>query len=394
MKFKLRSIILSVYFPAFLTALCAGMLAPTIPAKVDLIGGTAFLIGLAVGAQGLGEAIFSIPTGVLINKLGNKKIMVTGMIGLSFFGLLSGLSNNNLTLYFSLFSLGIFYGFFSLSRHSYLTQIVPLEFRGKAFSRFGGINRIGWFFGPVIGGYTASSLGVDVPFYFISGVAIFTAIIIIFTHEPISNDEHSKENQNNSESLTSILIENKRTFIFGGSGQFIMQFLRQCRYVLIPIWAFSIGLEVEQLGLIQSISSAIDMSLFYPVGLIMDRYGRKWTSVPSIILLSLGFIFLTYVNSYAGLIVVGMLLGFANGLGSGAMLTLGSDLSPKGSPGSFLGIWRLFGWSGNSAGGPISGAIAQSYNMVASAVSVSAIGLVGAILFSFFVPETLKKNQN
>ena len=76
-----------------------------------------------------------------------------------------------------------------------------------------------------------------------------------------------------------------------------MQFLRQCRHVLIPIWAFSIGLGVEDLGLIQSISAAIDMTLFYPVGLIMDKYGNKWTSVPSIILLSSGFIFLTFSNS-------------------------------------------------------------------------------------------------
>ena len=66
-----------------------GMLAPTIPAKVDMIGGTAFIIGLAVGAQGLGEAFFSIQTGFLINKFGNKKIMLIGMIGLAISGSIS-----------------------------------------------------------------------------------------------------------------------------------------------------------------------------------------------------------------------------------------------------------------------------------------------------------------
>ena len=79
MDFKLRKIIIAVYIPAFLTSFCMGMLAPTIPAKVDLIGGTAFIIGLAVGAQGLGEAFFSIPTGLLINKFGNNKIILFGM---------------------------------------------------------------------------------------------------------------------------------------------------------------------------------------------------------------------------------------------------------------------------------------------------------------------------
>lgn len=390
MDFKLRKIIIAVYIPAFLTSFCMGMLAPTIPAKVDLIGGTAFIIGLAVGAQGLGEAFFSIPTGLLINKFGNKKIMLIGMAGLSISGSLSGLFQNNLALYFALFSLGIFYGFFSLSRHSFMTQIVPSEYRGKAFSRFGGINRIGWFFGPVIGGFTAGSIGIDIPFYIISIVALFTTILIFFTTEP-TNENLIQSNEIAPTTFKETILDNKKSFTIGGSGHFIMQFLRQCRHVLIPIWAFSIGLGVEELGLIQSISAAIDMTLFYPVGLIMDKYGRKWTSVPSIILLSLGFIFMTYVDSFNGLMLVGLLLGFANGLGSGAMLTLGSDLSPKNQPGSFLGIWRLFGWSGNSAGGPISGAIAQTVGNTASALSISMIGGIGVIIFSFLLPETLKE---
>ncbi len=390
MDFKLRKIIIAVYIPAFLTSFCMGMLAPTIPAKVDLIGGTAFIIGLAVGAQGLGEAFFSIPTGLLINKFGNKKIMLIGMAGLSISGSLSGLFQNNLALYFALFSLGTFYGFFSLSRHSFMTQIVPSEYRGKAFSRFGGINRIGWFFGPVIGGFTAGSIGIDIPFYIISIVALFTTILIFFTTEP-TNENLIQSNEIAPTTFKETILGNKKSFTIGGSGHFIMQFLRQCRHVLIPIWAFSIGLGVEELGLIQSISAAIDMTLFYPVGLIMDKYGRKWTSVPSIILLSLGFIFMTYVDSFNGLMLVGLLLGFANGLGSGAMLTLGSDLSPKNQPGSFLGIWRLFGWSGNSAGGPISGAIAQTVGNTASALSISMIGGIGVIIFSFLLPETLKE---
>ena len=390
MDFKLRKIIIAVYIPAFLTSFCMGMLAPTIPAKVDLIGGTAFIIGLAVGAQGLGEAFFSIPTGLLINKFGNKKIMLIGMAGLSISGSLSGLFQNNLALYFALFSLGTFYGFFSLSRHSFMTQIVPSEYRGKAFSRFGGINRIGWFFGPVIGGFTAGSIGIDIPFYIISIVALFTTILIFFTTEP-TNENLIQNNEIKPPTFKETILDNKKSFTIGGSGHFIMQFLRQCRHVLIPIWAFSIGLGVEELGLIQSISAAIDMTLFYPVGLIMDKYGRKWTSVPSIILLSLGFIFMTYVDSFNGLMLVGLLLGFANGLGSGAMLTLGSDLSPKNQPGSFLGIWRLFGWSGNSAGGPISGAIAQTVGNTASALSISMIGGIGVIIFSFLLPETLKE---
>ena len=65
---------------------------------MDIIGGTAFIIGLAVGARGLGEAIFAIPTGHLINKIGNKKVMLGGMIGISISSFIAGLSQNNINI--------------------------------------------------------------------------------------------------------------------------------------------------------------------------------------------------------------------------------------------------------------------------------------------------------
>ena len=73
-----------------------------------------------------------------------------------------------------------------------MTQIVPSGYRGKAFSRFGGINRIGWFFGPVVGGYTAGNIGLDIPFYIISFVALFTTLIIFISTEPKIENKDNK----------------------------------------------------------------------------------------------------------------------------------------------------------------------------------------------------------
>ena len=47
-------------------------------------------------------------------------------------------------------------------------------------------------------------------------------------------------------------------------------------------------------------------------------------------------------------------------------------------------VWK-FCW------GPISGAIAQTVGNTASALSISMIGGIGVIIFSFLLPETLKE---
>jgi len=53
-----------------------------------------------------------------------------------------------------------------------------------------------------------------------------------------------------------------------------------------------IGLDVAQIGLVYGISSFVDAGLFYPSGYVMDRWGRKWASVPSLLTLTIGLLIL------------------------------------------------------------------------------------------------------
>ena len=94
------------------------------------------------------------------------------------------------------------------------------------------------------------------------------------------------------------------------------------------------------------------MLIFYPVGMLMDSKGRKWVAVPSLILLSLGMALIPLTTDFASLFLVSLLLGLANGLGSGVNLTLGSDLSPVAGRSQFFGVWRLVSDLG-TAGGPL-----------------------------------------
>ncbi len=392
-NFNFYKFILPVYFPLLLISICIGILAPAIPAKVNWIGGSIFLIGLIVGARNLGEAIFAVPVGIVINKLGTRITTITGSLGVSFFALIGGLSPNGYLLYFSIFFLGAFLGLFGISRHSYLSKVVPIDYRGKAFSRFGGVSRIGYFIGPLIGGFSAKYISFDIPFYIVFVISAIATLLMYFISSP-EEKYLSQENKNTSKKVTQIIKENKYSLGVVGTGLFVLNLLRESRHIIIPLWAFNIGLEVDDLGIIQSISSAIDMTLFYPAGYVMDKFGRKWTSVPSIILLSLAFSLISFADSYQKLLLVGLILGISNGIGSGAMLTLGSDLAPEDSNGPFLGIWRLISWSGSGLASPLVGTIGQFLSLSLASFSITGIGFVGIVFFIFLVPETLKKNHN
>jgi MFS family permease len=135
------------------------------------------------------------------------------------------------------------------------------------------------------------------------------------------------------------------------------------------------------------------MTLFYPVGLIMDRVGRKFAIVPSFLIMGLGLGLLPLTGSFAGLILVAGLIGLGHGLGSGAMMTLGSDLSPVQGRSAYLGAWRWIGDAGSSGGPLIVGWVAEALTLSLASLSIGVAGLLAGAVFAFLVPETLKYHQ-
>ncbi len=176
--------------------------------------------------------------------------------------------------------------------------------------------------------------------------------------------------------------------------QLLAQMVRSGRGIVVPLYAADIvGLNVTQIGWIVTLSAAIDMAMFYPAGVIMDRFGRKYSSVPSFALQALGMALIPFTFSFGTLLAATLVIGFGNGLGSGTMLTLGSDLAPKESMGEFLGVWRLIGDVGQSGAPMAVGGIADALSLPLATFAIAGAGLGAALALAFFVPETLRPHK-
>ena len=160
---------------------------------------------------------------------------------------------------------------------------------------------------------------------------------------------------------------------------------------MIPLWGDDLGLSDAQIGVIFGISSAIDMTLFYPVGIVMDRWGRKWVGVPCLLTMSLGLILIPLTDSFATLLGASLLTSFGNGLGSGIVMTLGADFSPEVGRADFLGVWRLVSDVGTAGGPAVLAVVAAVATLGAAAVATGGLGLVGAAVLAYLVDEPLKK---
>ncbi len=388
----LRALILAFYLPALMVTLGQGLLVPILPLYVADFGISYLLIGLVLAGEGIGTLIADVPTGMIQRRFGDKQVMMMGMlikavsIGLLFFA-----SSIWVVLLLRLIT-GFGRSMYTVSAHVYITNHVDLGQRGKAISMYGGTFRLGGFIGPALGGLLAGMVGMRATFLAIALVtAIGFVLVAAFTHGK-KNTRHKSADDGHGLHIAAVLQQHKRILASAGTAQVFGQMIRAGRTVIIPLFAAdALGLAVDQIGLIISLSVAVDFSLFMVAGWLMDRYGRKFAIVPCFGIQALGMALVPFAASFGGLLFAATLIGIGNGLGSGSMMTLGSDLSPAGSRGEFLGVWRLIGDLGHTGAPLVVGVVADVLLLSSAIWVIAGSGLLAASIFTFLVPETLQR---
>ena len=389
--FRLTSLIGPVYAPTVLYAIGQGIAIPVIPLFAKDLGAGLGLVGLIVAIRGIGSMLFDVPAGLFVSRFGGRATMTAGTIGTALAALGMAFSTNAWQLAALMLVSGASMAIWMVSRLTYITEASPPSSRGRAIALVGGSNRVGVFIGPLIGGFVGSAYGLPAVFL-VQAFVVTLGTLFVLTRTPAHIAAATTTEGGRAHARVGrTLIEYRRAFLTVGPVALALVLMRQARQVIIPLWGDQIGLDVAQIGVVFSVASAADMTLFYPVGVVMDRFGRKWAVVPSLLTLAAGMMLIPVAQSFAPFLVVGFLTGIGNGLGSGVVMTLGADLAPRDRAGEFLGVWRLVS-DGGAAVAPLAvGAAAEVLTLGIASVVTGGLGLVAAGVMVLFVAETLRR---
>ncbi len=387
-------LVLPFYLPSFILSLSGGLLAPVLPLFARELDTSYALIGLVLSGEAIGMLLGDVPAGVLMRRLGLKRTMVIGVACTTLATVaLFGAGSVPIAV-----ALRILAGFgralFGVSQHSYVAGVASVGRRGRAISLYGGLTRIGHFIGPMAGGMVGAAYGLRSGFLLFGAVNLVAVTAMALFVQPPPIRERAREAATSHGLLLTLLRTRFRALSVAGLGQLLAQMIRTSRSAIIPLYAADvIGLDVQAIGLIISLASAVDMSLFYPAGWIMDNLGRKCAIVPSFAIQALGMLLVPFTASFGGLLAATALVGLGNGLGSGSMMTLGADLAPSEARGEFLGIWRFIGDSGHMGGPLIVGQVADLVTLPHAAWAMAAAGVGAALVFGLLLPEPLKTRR-
>ncbi|MDA1035401.1 MAG: MFS transporter, partial [Chloroflexi bacterium] len=169
---------------------------------------------------------------------------------------------------------------------------------------------------------------------------------------------------------------------------------RQGMQGLLPIFADEeLGLSSTQIGVLFSFAGVIVLALTYPAGLVIDKIGRKWATVPSTTLPGIAFLLLPFADSFLVLIPLVAAMGVANGLSLGSLATSTYDVVPAEVRGRLQAVRRTIADTAAIGAPAIGGLLANAYGPAVPFVVYAPIILLAGVLLMLFGKETIPKRM-
>ena len=266
------------------------------------MGASPAFAALVVGLRGIGVLLFDVPAGMLVARFGDKPVLLGGLT-LIFTGLtLLSVTTQPWLVGFAALALGSGHAAWMLGRQSYLADVCTTNELGRAIAAMAGLQRGGALIGPVAGGALAGFAGYPVAFAVgVASAVVAGATVLAFARAvpPHPNPDASLAG------TVQVLRDQRRVLATAGGSALVLQLMRATRQLLVPLFGQAVGLDVTTIGLVYSLSTVVDIALFYPSGVLADRLGRKWSAVPSMALYALGLALLPLAAGFYSLLAVG-----------------------------------------------------------------------------------------
>jgi len=355
---------------------------PIIALSALRMGASVMISSAVVGVFAAGKLVGSVVGGALMARRGASRTAVIGLVGMA--GAACGCAGSGVLLPFimAIMVFGVGHSIFHIARQAQAIDLVHGSRKARALTTLAGMWRISNFIGPAVGAMVIHLYGLRSA-YVLAAVVIAAAAADLV----VSGGWHEGRHHTRSEHASTLTVvrENRHIFSTLGVAIALTTAVRNVRLVAIPLWADHLGLPDSKATAIFAVSAAVDMLLFYPAGSVSDRWGRRWSAVPSNVALALGFLLLPLSTGAVGLTVAAIILGVGNGWGSGLVMTLGADIAPSHSRSVFLGLWMVLADIGLLTG-PVLVSLGALVALPVGIAGVGAVSLGSMVMLQRWIP--------
>ena len=375
-----------IYGPWMAASLGMSGLLVALPIVLVAEGHGYAVAAVVAGAGGAGAALGALPTGWATDRWGPARAGVGALLLMVASATVMTISVRPVILgvghlAFGAGSLGVM-----LSRQADLTPRIPVVLRGRAMSLMGGTLRFSVFIGTAVGGLLVDLAGARWTFVAAGlGAAIGIPAVLPGARNPAAEVAPVGAG---GPGVWTVVRRHRRRLLHAGLFGMSSMTTREGRMVLLPLVGVALDLRPATIGVLVAAGYGADLLLFPVSGAVMDRFGRRAAMVPAYGLLAVGLLCLVAADSSTGVLVAGLVMGLGNGLSSGSLFTLSSDVAPAEGTASFLAASSLLTDGGRVMGPAIVAVVADRWGLDAAAVVLAATMTAGLVWLCLVVGET------
>ena len=361
------------------------------PLFVLAVTGNVFLVGVMLAANAVPRAFTGPITGFLTDRLGRKPMVLMGPI-------VRGITNvgqyfaDDFTTFFVLEVIGqIGVAMWATSSNVLLSDVTTIESRGRVLALRNMATRLGFVAGPAVGGVLALTFGLESVFL-LNGVSKVVIVVVVLTMVKETRPEELAAPGAAGRQRARLSFEpfRNRTFavvamataVFSMANAGIVQ-------TLLPVHAVgALQLDEAVVGFLISLTSALAFLWAFPNGMIADRFGRKWSLGPGLLLMAAAAVALTVGDAYMALLVAAVFLGMGEAAGMGTSQTFAMDLAPPEKRGMYMGLSMLANSVGATAGPLLLAALYHFVFPDVSFITITVLLMLATLMLAMLARET------
>jgi MFS family permease len=349
--------------------------------SADMVGATPFLLGLAVGAYGLTQAVLQIPMGWLSDHIDRRWVIVFGLLLLVAGSVVAALSSSIWGVIGGRFLQGA--GAIASATMALVADYTRVEQRAKASAIIGGSIAIAFGLALVLGPTFANFGGLQLVFAATGALALAGIVVVAFLPKPqrvqrAHREEGAGFNRSRLADVLSITSLNTMYLSI-----FFLHFILMAVFVVVPSsleTQANISREHHAWVYLGALVLAVP-------GIYWLIQGRRYMNAPTRTLLTcLGVLLVGLMSLAIGGptgTLFGLLLFFTGFTALEAMLpSLASIYAPVDSRGTAMGVFASSQFSGVFFGGVLGGALLETFGVIGVWLGLSVLALGWVFLLS------------
>ncbi|KAF0867121.1 MFS transporter [Pseudomonas sp. LD120] len=325
---------------------------------MDFAGATPALIGLAIGAYGLTQAVFQIPFGVISDRIGRRPVIYLGLIVFALGSVLAANADSIWGIIAGRILQGA--GAISAAVMALLSDLTREQHRTKAMAMIGMTIGLSFAVAMVVGPLLTRSFGLSGLFLATGAMALLGILIIAFMVPRSTGPLQHRESGVARQALIPTLKHPDLLRL--DLGIFVLHAMLMSSFVALPLALVEkAGLPKEQHWWVYL--TALLISFFAMIPFII--YGEKKRKMKRVLLGAVITLLLTelffwrFGDSLRALVIGTVVFFTAFNLLEASLPSLISKVSPAGGKGTAMGVYSTSQFLGSALGGILGGWLFQ-----------------------------------